>query len=84
MLNREALEIIEQWIYYNEKLKDVNKYLFEHTELYEQKYMTDYREDVFRFFAGKITRFGRDYNTLYKILTNEESKEIQKIKMMKR
>lgn len=84
MLKDETLEIISEWLYHNEKMKEINKYLFDHTELYEQKYMTDFRESLFRFFAGKITRFSKDYNKVYELLTKEETKKLNKIRMMKR
>lgn len=84
MLNDECLEMIAEWLYHNEKMKEVNKYLFDHTELYEQKYMTDFRDDLFRFFAGKITRFSTDYNRIYKMLNSEEIKRLQKIKIKRR
>lgn len=84
MLKEETLEIINEWLYHNEKMKEINKYLFDHTELYEQKYMTDFRDDLFRFFAGKITRFSTDHNKIYKILTSEEVQKLNKIRMLRR
>lgn len=84
MLSNETLKIIAEWLYHNEKMKEINKYLFDHTELYEQRYMTEFRDSLFRFFAGKITRFSKDYNKIYELLTSEERKELNKIKMMRR
>lgn len=84
MLNNECLECINEWLYHNEKMKEVNQYLFNHTELYEQRYTTEFREDLFRFFAGKITRFSKDYNKIYNMLTSEERQQLQKIKMLRR
>lgn len=68
---KNELEImIAEWLNANEKLQTINSYLYEHTELYESYSMTGYKEDLFNFFAGKITRFGRDNNNLFKILAN--------------
>lgn len=84
MLKEETLEIINEWLYHNEKMKEINKYLFDHTELYEQKYMTDFRDDLFRFFAGKITRFSTDHNKIYKMLNQDEVQKLNKIRMLRR
>ena len=84
MIKHETLEMIAEWLYHNEKMKEGNKYLFDNTELYEQKYMTDFRDDLFRFFAGKITRFSTDHNKIYKMLSTEEVKELNKIRMLRR
>lgn len=84
MLSDECLEWINEWIYYNDKLKEVNKILFENTQFWEQRYMTDYRDDLFRFFAGKITRFSSDYNKIYKMLNKEEKIKLNKIKLKRR
>lgn len=84
MLKDETLEIIAEWLYHNEKMKVINKYLFDHTELYEQKYMTDFRDSLFRFFAGKITRFSKDYNKIYELLNKDEKQRLNKIRMLRR
>lgn len=84
MLKDETLEIIAEWLYHNEKMKEINKYLFDHTELYEQKYMTDFRDSLFRFFAGKITRFSKDYNKIYELLNKDEKRRLNKIRMLRR
>lgn len=84
MLKDETLEIIAEWLYHNEKMKEINKYLFDHTELYEQKYMTNFRDSLFRFFAGKITRFSKDYNKIYELLNKDEKQRLNKIRMLRR
>lgn len=84
MLKDETLEIIAEWLYHNEKMKEINKYLFDHTELYEQRYMTDFRDSLFRFFAGKITRFSKDYNKIYELLNKDERQKLNKIRMLRR
>ena len=84
MLKDETLEIIAEWLYHNEKMKEINKYLFDHTELYEQKYMTDFRDSLFRFFAGEIRRFSKDYNKIYELLNKDEKQRLNKIRMLRR
>ncbi len=83
-MKNECYELIAEWIYHNEKLREINKYLFDHTELFEELYCSDFNNDLFRFFAGKITRYGRDYNELYKKLTSEQRKELNRVKLMRR
>lgn len=73
---------IYKWLYYNNKLREINKYLFEHTELYEQKYMTDFEEELFNFFAGKIQRYTRDENKLRSLLSNSDRQEIIEYKLL--
>lgn len=84
MLSNECLEMIAEWLYHNEKMKEVNSILFNNTQYFEQKYMTDYRDDIFRFFAGKITRFSKDYNKIYEMLTTDERKKLNVIKAKRR
>lgn len=76
MLKKQTKEIIAEWINVNEKMKEINSYIFNNTELFEQKYESDYRTDLFKFFAGKITRYSRDYNQLMELLTPQEITEI--------
>lgn len=83
-MKTETLRLINEWLYHNEKMREINKYLFNHTELYENQYMTDFEDDVFRFFAGKIARYSKDYNTLYKLLKEKDIKELNRIKIMER
>lgn len=74
-------QLINKWIELNSKMEEINKYLFEHTELFEKKYMDEYLEDLYRYFAGKITRYARDYNELQKKLSAKESYEMKIEKM---
>lgn len=84
MLSNECLEMINEWLYHNEKMKEINSILFNRTEFFEQKYMVDYRDDLFRFFAAKITRFSKDYNKIYSMLNKEEIKRLNTIKAKRR
>lgn len=75
------------WLIYNyfkniEKCEDIVKYIFNHPELLEKKYMIDYPHEEFRFFSGKIGRLAREKNTLYKLLTEEQIEKLQQIKLL--
>lgn len=82
-LQDKTIKLITEWIETNEKLRKINNYLFENTELFEEKYMNDYREETFRFFAGKITRFTNDYNKLMNTLNEKEIRKIQLERILK-
>lgn len=75
--------LIAKWLEYNEKQKEITNYLYNHTELFEEKYEDDFKTELFNFFAGKITRYTRDYNKLFQeILTNEDKKELNLIRIL--
>lgn len=57
--------VIGKWITTNQKLKEINKYLYEHTELFECKYEQDYQTELYNCFAKKITRFTKDEKEIY-------------------
>lgn len=75
--NTKKIKLIYEWIKLSQKMNNITKYLFEHTELYEQKYMIDFEHDLFRFFAGKIGRHAKDYNKLVEILNEEDFRTIR-------
>lgn len=79
--DEKLLVLIAQWMYYNEKLAEVNKYLFNHTELFEKRYCSDFQNDLFRFFAGKITRFTNENNKIRKLLSSEQNDRLNFIKL---
>lgn len=81
MLSKKAIRVIKSWIDANEKLKKINSYLYNNTELFEERYEQDYREELFRFFAGKIVRFTKDYNELMQLITYKEKCELEYIKI---
>lgn len=60
--------IIIEWIMTNRQLKNMNKYLFSHTELFEGKYIDEFKGDLYGFFAGKISRFQKDENRLRELM----------------
>lgn len=72
MIKRELAEYINKWIELSIKQHEVTKYLFNHTELYEAKYEYEFKDDIFRFFAGKITRSTTDINKLMSYLSEED------------
>lgn len=61
---RKKLELIACWIYLIERLQKINHELFDHTEYYEHKYEDEFEEELFRFFAGKITIFQKWLNEI--------------------
>lgn len=84
MLKGKAIQVIAEWEILNDKLNDLYKYAFNNTEIWEQQYMSDYKTEIFSFFAGKITRIARDRNELYKYLTTGDIKNIQFEKIKRR
>lgn len=69
--NKKLAKALNKWLKCNEELRKINSYLYEHTELFEQDNMFDYNDELYAFFAGKITRFTREQNELYdKVTTN--------------
>lgn len=64
----ELIIVIAKWIKANNELKEINKFLYENTELFEGKTELDYKNELYRFFAAKITRFAKDEHQLMDIL----------------
>lgn len=60
-----------------EKCENITKYLYNHTELFEEKYMSDFPQELFRFFAGKIGTYAKQKN---KIITLLSQKQLEKLK----
>lgn len=79
----EKIELIAEWQITVEKLREINKYLYERTELYESKYMDDFETKQFMYFAGKINQFTKWLNQLNEILSKKEKKEIRLYKLKK-
>lgn len=78
LTNEEALiKLIIKYFKNLEKCENIIKYLYNHTELFEQKYMSDFPEDLFRFFAGKIGTYARQKNKVIEIMNK---KQIEKMK----
>lgn len=75
--NRIRRILINKWRKLNFEMQEINKYLYDHTELFEQKYEDEFMEDLFRFFAGKITSYARNENELQKRLNEKESHEMK-------
>lgn len=81
MIKEELAEYINKWIELQNKSHEIIKYLFEHTELFEQRYMHEYKDELFRYFAGKITRNGTDLNKLNNLFTPDDREQLQKQKL---
>lgn len=82
MLKDKTLKILNKWIKLNSQLRELNSYIYNETELFEEKNMMDYRENLFNFFAGKITRFTKDENKLKELLSPTERKRMYEMKIM--
>lgn len=81
--NRKRRILINQWLKHLKEMEKINKYLFEHTELFENKYMDEFNEKLFRYFAGKITFYTREYNKIVDIISPEEWEEMKIEEMRK-
>lgn len=77
----EAYKLIAEWIYHNNKLREINQYLFNQPELFEEKYCQDFNEEIFRFFSGKLNRYARDYNTLVNTMDGNQLKKLNYYKL---
>lgn len=76
------LWLIHNYFKHMEKCEEIVKYIFNHPELLEKKYMIDYNHEEFRFFSGKIGRLAKEKNKLYEQLTNEQKERLQQIRLM--
>lgn len=72
---------INKWLYHNEKMREINKYLYEHTELFEGITMNDFKEELYHFFAGKINQYTKRENQLLELMTPKMSIELQQNKL---
>lgn len=80
-MNKKLMKAISKWLYYNNKMREINKYLYDHTELYETKRIDEYKEEIFSYFAGKITRYTKDENNLYERLSAKEILELKEYEL---
>lgn len=78
MRENELIKFIYKWKYHNNKMREINKYLYDHTELFERKYMCDYNEELFHFFAKKITRYAKEENELNELMGYELNEKTKK------
>lgn len=69
--------VIAKWLDTNEKLRQINKYLYEHTELYERKYEKDFKTELFNQFAKKITRFTKDEKDIYENMDEQLKRKVR-------
>lgn len=80
----ELMQYVSEWLILNEKMRKINKYLYEHTELFENSYELEFEQDLWSFFAGKITRFTKDYNEIIKRMNKKELSIWNRIKLIGR
>lgn len=64
------------------KEHNIIKYLTEHTELFETKYMDDFPAELYRFFTGKLAKRANEINKLYELLSEEQLKKLRKIEIL--
>lgn len=77
-------KLLEKYLYHLEILKNINKILFDSTELFEKKYMTEFEFEQWRYFQKKITTFAKMINELNKTIDDETKILINKIKIERR
>lgn len=80
-MNKKLKKAISKWLYHNNKMREINKYLYDHTELYENNKIDEYKEELFSYFAGKITRYTKDENNLYEKLSTKELLELREYEL---
>lgn len=80
--NEKLLYLIYNYFKNLEKNEEITKYLYNHTELFEQKYMEDFQSELFRFFSGKIGTYARQRNTLLKLLTTKQKEDLTEIEIL--
>lgn len=72
---------INKWLELNEKMAEINKYLYEHTELFESNTMNEFKEELYHFFAGKINQYTRRHNELLDKMTPKMIIELNENKL---
>ena len=58
------------------KLIEINKYIYEHTEFFEDRYKDDYPTELFAYFAGNTSGLVQKYNKF-----KEKLKETDRMKI---
>ena len=84
MISKKLAKHINNWIYYQNKSAEIIKFLFEHTEYFEQRYTYEYKDSLFRYFAGKLNRNCNDITKLFEILTQEDKRVLQEEEILRR
>lgn len=67
-------ELLEMWLKENDFLRQINHELYTHTELYEHGYEKNFDTNLHNFFAKKITRFNKERNELYLLISDKIKK----------
>lgn len=80
-MTTKLIKRIAKYIELSEKQNNIVKDLYEHTEYFEKKYESDYPEELFRFFAGKITRHAKEVNTINSLLEPRQLLELREYQL---
>lgn len=81
--NREKkLYLIRNYFKNLEKNEEIIKYLYNHTELFERKYMEDFPQEEFRFFAAKIGYLAKQKNKFYEIASKQDIEDLKEIELL--
>ena len=81
-MNTKLLKTAIKYFKNLEENEKIIKYLYENTELFEQKYMDDFQEELFRFFTGKIGTFARQRNTFLNLLNDKQLKKFKELEII--
>jgi len=72
-------KLISKYLYHLEKLRTLNKLLYNSTEFFEEKRMIDFEYEQWHYFAKNLTKFGRMINELRNKCSDDELIEINKL-----
>lgn len=85
MTNEDILiELINSWLFHNNKLREITQYLYKSTELFERKYEDEFNHDLYDFFSGKITTYSRQENILRQLLDDKQTIKLNLAKLLER
>lgn len=84
MNENDLLELINTWMFHNNKLREITQYLYKSTELFERKYEDEFNHDLYDFFAGKITIYSRQQNILMGLLSEKQIAKINYMRLIER
>lgn len=76
--------LIKEYLHHNNKMRELTSYLYNHTELFEAKYESDYNHNLYDYFASKINLASKYENTLMKLLTEKQVEELNYQRMIER
>lgn len=80
-MNKRLLKIIIKYLKLEEEQQKLIKFAYDNTEIFEQKYMIDFPDELFRFFSGKITRYATEYNKIMNLLPEKAINQMKEIEL---